>query len=98
MIGFPIVIYTDTHTFEFNDTTYNDCRETFSMEGGRLYTIFLFMVTFLLPIMILVYVYCRICFYLINTSAPGNADQTRDRVCIDKKMKVSEIIIVFKCI
>ncbi|OTF82716.1 G-protein coupled receptor-like protein, partial [Euroglyphus maynei] len=52
------------------------------------------MFTFFLPIIALIFVYARICIHLIqNTTVPGNPDQTRDKYCVNKKIKVIKMLV-----
>lgn len=69
---------------------YYDCKEQWGNGINQAYTIFLFLATFLVPICALIFVYSRICYHLWrNAVAPGNPDQQRDKVVIDRNMKVS---------
>ena len=89
MIASPQLLYTRTIEFGYKGQLLYDCRENFTEEGGKTYTIFVFMVTFFIPIMTLIFVYSAIAIHLMrNSSAPGNPDQNRDKVCITKKIKV----------
>lgn len=59
-----------------------------------MYTIFLMLATFCIPILILIFAYASIGVHLLrNSTAPGNPDQNRDKVCIGKKIKVSYLLI-----
>lgn len=77
-------------TVPSNVVHYYDCKEQWGDEINKAYTIFLFLATFLVPICALIFVYSRICYHLWrNAVAPGNPDQQRDKVVIDRNMKVS---------
>lgn len=93
MIASPQLLYSRALRYSYKSEVYHDCRENFSEHAGRTYTIFLFLVTFLIPMVALIFVYSGIGIHLLrNASAPGNPDQNRDKVCISKKIKVSGYI------
>ncbi|KAH7643102.1 myokinin receptor-like protein [Dermatophagoides farinae] len=93
-IASPLLFYSRIESFQYRGENYDDCREQFSNDGGRIYTIFIFLFTFFLPIMALIFVYARICIHLIrNTTVPGNPDQNRDKYCVNKKIKVIKMLV-----
>jgi len=93
-IAFPQLINSGTVEFIYKGEILYDCRENFSDEAGKMYTIFLLLATFVVPIVTLIFVYASIGVHLLrNSSAPGNPDQNRDKVCIGKKIKVRDLLI-----
>lgn len=89
LIASPQLFYSRIESFYYRNQEYDDCREQFTESAGKVYTIFIFLFTFFIPILALIFVYARICIHLIrNSGAPGNPDQNRDKVCIIKKIKV----------
>ncbi|KAJ6222628.1 hypothetical protein RDWZM_001173 [Blomia tropicalis] len=81
-----------------NEINY-DCKESWSNENKRSYTIFIFVMTFALPMAILSFVYGSVARKMFNHSTPGNADIERDRVQHNAKIKVikmlATIVILF---
>jgi len=91
-IAAPEFYSTQAVPFDHREHQYLDCREQVSELTGQVYTIFLFMFTFLMPMLALVFVYSRICMHLLNKAqTPGNPDTARDQATVNKKMKVSGI-------
>ncbi|XP_054157023.1 RYamide receptor-like [Oppia nitens] len=85
--------------FVVNNETYYDCRETWTEQGKRTYTLNIFMITFALPLLVLSYVYGAVGYKMIRHSMPGNADAARDEAQHLAKVKVikmlSTIVILF---
>ena len=71
-------IYTRVVSFPYGYRTLYDCRENLPEKYAKLYTVFLFVATFGLPLFILVYVYSVIGYRVWRHVAPGNAHQSRD--------------------
>lgn len=69
-----------------NETNY-DCKEI-SNNQSKFFTIFLFIITFALPIAILIFTYGSITVKIFHHSTPGNADVARDRHQHSSKKKV----------
>ncbi len=89
-IGIALIPYFKTKAvpFQYGNETYYDCRELWSEEGGKNYTLFLFFVTFALPISVLTFVYTSICWYILRHNTPGNPDRVRDLAQWKLKIKV----------
>ncbi|ESO05422.1 hypothetical protein HELRODRAFT_111311 [Helobdella robusta] len=60
----------------------------------RLYTIYLFLVTYLLPLLILTYTYGMVSRKLWTRTAPGNADRSRDFQQLQSKKKVIKMLVL----
>ena len=89
-IGIGLIPYFKTRAvqFPYGNETYYDCREVWDEEGGKNYTLFLFVVTFALPISVLTFVYSSICWYILRHNTPGNPDRVRDLAQWKLKIKV----------
>ncbi|CAG2111770.1 unnamed protein product [Medioppia subpectinata] len=89
-----VIWYNSTaEPFQVSNQTYYDCRETWSVESGRAYTLAIFAITFALPLCILTYVYGAVGYKMIRHSTPGNADAARDEAQHLAKVK---LLISFK--
>lgn len=71
-------LFTRVVSFPFGDRILFDCRESLPEHYAKLYTIFLFLSTFLVPLLILVYVYSIIGYQVWRHVAPGNPHHLRD--------------------
>lgn len=90
LIASPQLFYNDSIMFQYRGERFVDCREKFTAEGGKIYTIFIFLFTFFIPILALMFVYIKICLHLMrNSSTPGNPNENRDKVCLSRKIKVN---------
>ncbi|KAH9389074.1 hypothetical protein TYRP_008428 [Tyrophagus putrescentiae] len=103
-ISSPLYANMAVEPFWINDTQYFECIETWSDTSARLYTVFLFLFTFLIPIVALTFVYSRICLHMWrNTTAPGNPDQrgiessSTDGLKYVIKMLVTIVVMFFIC-
>ncbi|KPM07725.1 7 transmembrane receptor (rhodopsin family)-like protein 10 [Sarcoptes scabiei] len=89
LIASPQLFYNDSIMFQYRGERFVDCREKFTAEGGKIYTIFIFLFTFFIPILALMFVYIKICLHLMrNSSTPGNPNENRDKVCLSRKIKL----------
>lgn len=64
--------------FRYGNETLYDCKELWTEEQGKYFTVILLVFTFVLPISTLVFVYASIAIHLIRNTAPGNAHTDRD--------------------
>jgi len=58
--------------FQFKNKTYYDCRETWDETDGKTYTIILFIITFVLPIKIIFFVYISMICAVYKRKLNGN--------------------------
>lgn len=73
------------------------CEEIWhSMNARRTYTIFLFVITYLIPLLILSITYSIVAILLWKRITPGNRDQARDLHQLRSKRKVGTMIKIFK--
>uniref|UniRef100_T1K3U4 G-protein coupled receptors family 1 profile domain-containing protein n=1 Tax=Tetranychus urticae TaxID=32264 RepID=T1K3U4_TETUR len=80
--------------FSGNETIYI-CREVWpSPVAERTYTMIIFVITFVLPMIILVYTYTCIAWKMLNHTSPGNANAARDEAQLEAKMKVIKMLAV----
>ncbi len=77
--------------FPYNGQILYDCVEEWSDEYyGKVYTVVVFVATFALPVLILLFAYSTIAFHIWRHVTPGNPDQLRDEKSGSRKDKVSE--------
>lgn len=74
--------------YNHGNETYYDCKETWTDEEGKYFTVFVLVTTFVLPICALIYVYSSIGVHLIRNTTPGNAHIDRDHNQFVLKIKV----------
>lgn len=85
---------TEAIPFSHGNETYYDCKETWTEEEGKYFTIFVFSTSFVLPICALIYLYSSISIHLIRNTAPGNAHADRDNNQFVLKIKVIKMLVV----
>lgn len=71
-------LFTRVVPIPFGSQTLYDCRENIPESFGKFYTIFLFLCTFAIPLVILTYVYSTIGYQVWRHVAPGNPNISRD--------------------
>ncbi|XP_055939902.1 RYamide receptor-like [Argiope bruennichi] len=71
-----------------------DCSEIWGEVEGKVYTLMVFNVTFVIPILILSYAYGSIGIKMWGHTMPGNADPSRDRQQLAAKMKVVKMMAI----
>ncbi|XP_054156931.1 substance-P receptor-like isoform X2 [Oppia nitens] len=83
--------------FEWANSTYYDCKETWTLETARAFTLGIFIITFALPILILTFAYGSVGLKMLRHTTPGNADLVRDEAQHSAKLKVIKMLstIVF---
>ncbi len=74
--------------FPYGNETYYDCREVWSVNEGKLYTIAIFIITFAMPAMALIFVYGSVGLTIMRHNPPGNPDSVRDVSQWNIKIKV----------
>jgi hypothetical protein len=74
--------------FQYGAETYYDCREEWSDDEGKLYTVFIFIITFAMPAMALIFVYGSVGLTIMRHNTPGNPDSVRDVSQWNIKIKV----------
>lgn len=79
---------TEAVAFRNGNETYYDCKELWGELEGKCFTLFVFVVTFALPVSALVFVYVSIGRHIIGRTAPGNPDSVRDSIRANIKVKV----------
>jgi len=88
LVGSSQLIKSRALLFYYGGSPYYDCREEWSDEEGKIYTLFLFCITFALPVIILIYVYSMIGWHIMRHDIPGNPDLQRDEAHLITKIKV----------
>lgn len=87
-LGFVQWFKTKSSPFLIANETNYDCKETWSEDESRHFTISVFIITFALPMAILMFVYGSVALRMFYHSTPGNADTARDRAQQNSKIKV----------
>jgi hypothetical protein len=87
-VGLSQLIQSKAVSFTYSGNSYYDCREEWSDTEGKIYTIFIFCITFVIPIVALIFVYSKIAFHIMRNVLPGNPDRNRDEVRVNRKIKV----------
>nr|XP_018911135.1 PREDICTED: neuropeptide Y receptor-like isoform X1 [Bemisia tabaci]XP_018911136.1 PREDICTED: neuropeptide Y receptor-like isoform X1 [Bemisia tabaci] len=78
----------------YNGETYYECTEWWDSEtSSQLYTVFIFTLTFFVPLMGLAYTYSAIAWSLWWRVSPGNAYHHRDKAQTKSKMKVIKMLV-----
>ncbi len=78
---------------QYGNKSYYDCRELWEGQiTSKIYTILLFALMFIIPFLLLAFLYCSIGVTIVNRISPGNADTNRDEVQGVMKLKVNNAI------
>ncbi|KAF7488833.1 Neuromedin-K receptor [Sarcoptes scabiei] len=85
---------TEAMPFVWNDQTLHDCREVWNENEGKLYTVFIFILTFAFPVLMLIFVYISIGLHIIQRRIPGNTVIHRDALQWNIKIKVIKMLII----
>ncbi|XP_052068701.1 neuropeptide Y receptor type 5-like [Mytilus californianus] len=71
------------------------CIETWeSAESRRIYTIFILLFTYIIPLLILAITYTIVGIILWKRTAPGNEDYARDRQRLKSKIKIVKMLVI----
>ncbi|KPM07827.1 Neuropeptide Y receptor type 2-like protein, partial [Sarcoptes scabiei] len=72
-----------------------ECVEIWSEKiQGQIYTITVFVMTFLIPVLIISLTYSTIWYHMMNHVTPGNPDQARDSHQMDVKNKIFKMLTI----
>jgi hypothetical protein len=78
---------------QYGNKSYYDCRELWKEQiTSKIYTTLLFALMFIIPFLLLAFLYGSIGVTLINRISPGNADTNRDELQGLMKLKVNNAI------
>ncbi|XP_076315542.1 QRFP-like peptide receptor isoform X1 [Tachypleus tridentatus] len=88
------LIYGRAEVFYLQGQMFYDCKEVMGEFDSQLYTVVVFAVTFLLPLLVLSYAYATIGLKMWKHSAPGNAHNMRDSQQHQSKAKVIKMLAV----
>ncbi len=83
---------------QYGNKSYYDCRELWEGQiTSKIYTILLFALMFIIPFLLLAFLYGSIGITMIRRISPGNADTNRDELQGLVKFKVNNAInFIFK--
>lgn len=88
-IASPQLIQTRAISFQYGTETYYDCREGWEGQfSSKIYTIINFVVLFILPFILLAFLYGSIGITMMKRISPGNADSNRDEAQEVIRLKV----------
>ncbi|XP_067124300.1 RYamide receptor-like isoform X1 [Centruroides vittatus] len=88
------LIHGKAKKFVLGGEEYYDCVEEWNEISGKIYTVVVFAVTFVLPMTILIYTYSTVGWKMWRHTLPGNADPTRDHQQLQAKIKVVKMLAV----
>uniref|UniRef100_T1J7X3 G-protein coupled receptors family 1 profile domain-containing protein n=1 Tax=Strigamia maritima TaxID=126957 RepID=T1J7X3_STRMM len=94
-VSSPQLIVSRATRFEWDGEDHYECSEQWSEDAvidgtvSRVYMALVFVVTFLLPLLGLIFTYASIALALWRRSSPGNANSARDRIQLHAKIKSS---------
>ncbi|GFS33781.1 RYamide receptor [Nephila pilipes] len=88
------LVHGKAEKFEIGGQEVYDCNEIWGEVEGKVYTLVVFSVTFVFPILILSYAYGSIGIKMWGHTLPGNADPSRDRQQLAAKMKVVKMMAI----
>lgn len=92
IVGSSQLIKSRAVLFTYGSDNYYDCREDWDENEGKLYTVFIFSITFALPVSALIYVYFIVGRHIMKHSIPGNPDAHRDQAQMILKIKVNSYL------
>ncbi len=92
-IGSPLLYQARAVPLQYGNKSYYDCRELWKEQiTSKIYTTLLFALMFIIPFLLLAFLYGSIGVTLINRISPGNADTNRDELQGLMKLKVNNAI------
>lgn len=90
-ISIPALVVNRATPFMFHDRELLDCREVWTnVLDSKIYTIVLFVTTFVIPLICLAFLYSSIAYVYFRHETPGNADATRDQIQHKTKTKARD--------
>ncbi|KAF6208108.1 hypothetical protein GE061_016558 [Apolygus lucorum] len=80
--------------FRYDNQIYYDCTEDWDTpQEGQVYTVFIFCVSFFLPLLSLGFTYLIIGLKLWRRHVPGNANSVRDTIAVRAKWKIIKMLL-----
>ena len=91
-IGLSSITYFNSEAieFEFKNQTYYDCRETWDEVGMKIYTVSMFMITYAIPVSMLVFLYSRMAYAVTHRQFNDNLPEALQQQKIHVNNLVSE--------
>ncbi|XP_046667617.1 RYamide receptor-like [Homalodisca vitripennis] len=84
----------EAYQFKYDGRWHYDCAERWlEPQHGRMYTVFIFLFTFVIPLFGMALTYSSIAWKMWRRSSPGNADPDRDLVQLRAKRKVIKMLV-----
>jgi hypothetical protein len=94
-LGSPLLYEARAVPLQYGDKSYYDCRELWEGQiTSKIYTILLFALMFIIPFLLLAFLYGSIGITMIRRISPGNADTNRDEAQGLLKLRVSHAISI----
>ncbi|XP_076372875.1 RYamide receptor-like [Tachypleus tridentatus] len=87
------LIHGRAEVFFLQDQMFYDCNEVMDEFDSKLYTLVVFAVTFLLPMLVLTYAYVALGMKMWRHRSPGNAHDIRDSHQHRSKTKVIKMLV-----
>jgi hypothetical protein len=85
----PLLYYTRAVPFNYSGFTLYDCREEWEGElSSRIYTVIIFVITFIIPLISLTFLYGSIGIKIFKKIQPGETLNDMERVRDRRKIKV----------
>ncbi|XP_054712690.1 neuropeptide Y receptor type 5-like [Uloborus diversus] len=92
-------IHGKAEKFTVRGYEFYDCTEVWEELDGKVYTASVFIITFILPMLVLTFTYSSIGWKMWRHTSPGNADASRDHQQLMAKIKVvkmmATVVILF---
>ncbi|XP_022251604.1 probable G-protein coupled receptor 83 [Limulus polyphemus] len=88
------LVHGRAEVFYIQEQMFYDCNEVMDEFDSKVYTIVVFVVTFLLPLLVLTYTYATIGLKMWKHSVPGNAHDVRDHQQLQSKHKAIKMLAV----
>jgi hypothetical protein len=100
MTASPLLYYARAVSFNYSDLALYDCREEWEGElSSRIYTVILFVITFIIPFISLTFLYGSIGIKTFKNIQPGEGLTAMERIQYRIKIKVFLFIkYEFRCI
>jgi hypothetical protein len=96
VLGSPVLYEARAVPLQYGNNSYYDCRELWEGQiSSKIYTVLLFALLFIIPFLLLAFLYGSIGLTMIKRISPGNADTNRDEAQGLLKLKVNHAISIY---
>ncbi len=96
-LGSPLLYQARAVPLKYGNEFYYDCRELWEGQiTSKIYTILLFALMFIIPFLLLAFLYGSIGITMVKRISPGNVDTNRDEAQVLLKLKVNmRLVLIF---